>query len=322
MLESMFLIMVFIAVTLLIFAMVVPVFGEGKRTRKRLKQRLREIEHEVDYEKTVNLLREKYLKELPPIERWFEALPGVPHLTSILRESGSKTTSYRFVTTSLMLAVALFLISLFLLGVWWLSFIIAAMGVLLMFVKLLRDRGLYRSKFEEQLPDALDIMKRALQAGHPFTETLNLVANEMPDPIAKQFGITFNDLNYGSDLRPAMLGLLDRVPSVTVMGVVTAILVQKETGGNLAEILENISKVIRGRYRFHRKVRTLSAEGRMSAWVLILVPFMLFIVISLTSPTYLTTLTDSEMGRNLILWAFIFMIIGIFWIRKVIRIDV
>jgi len=129
-------------------------------------------------------------------------------------------------------------------------------------------------------------------------------------------------LNYGTDLRPAMLGLLDRVPSVTVMGVVTAILVQKETGGNLAEILENISRVIRGRYRFHRKVKTLSAEGRLSAWVLILVPFMLFLVISISSPSYLTVLTDSELGRTLIIWAFVFMVVGIFWIRKVIRIDV
>jgi len=283
---------------------------------------LREIEHEIDYERTVNLLREKYLKELSPTERWFESLPGVPHLSSVLREAGSKMTSLRFVSTSLMLAAALFLISWFLFGVWWLSLIIGVFGAFLIYAKLLRDRSLYLSKFEEQLPDALDIMKRALQAGHPFTETLHLVANEMPDPIAKQFGITFNDLNYGTDLRPAMLGLLDRVPSVTVMGVVTAILVQKETGGNLAEILDNISRVIRGRYRFHRKVKTLSAEGRLSAWVLILVPFMLFLVISLTTPTYLTTLTDSELGRTLIIWAFVFMVIGIFWIRKIIRIDV
>ena len=100
MLESIFLFMVFIAVTLLILAMVVPVFGEGKRTRKRLKKRLMEIEHELDYEKTVNLLREKYLKELSPTERWFESLPGVPHLTSVLHESGSKMTSYRFVSTA------------------------------------------------------------------------------------------------------------------------------------------------------------------------------------------------------------------------------
>jgi len=103
---------------------------------------------------------------------------------------------------------------------------------------------------------------------------------------------------------------------------VTAILVQKDTGGNLAEILENISGVVRGRYRFHRKVRTLSAEGRMSAWILILVPFVLFLMISISTPSYLTTLTESEIGRTMIFWACVMAVVGIFWIRKIIRINV
>jgi len=322
MLELIFLIMVFTAVTVLIYAMVVPVFGEGKQTRKRLKSRLKEIGSEIDYDGTVNLLREKYLKQLSPVERWFETLPGVDHLTTMLREAGYKVTSFRFVVNVIMIAVALFVVIWLFLENWLFAVFAAVAVIVLAFVKLISDRNQYLAKFDEQLPDALDIMKRAVQAGHPFIEAINLVATEMKDPIAKQFEITFNDLNYGSDLRPAMLGMLERVPSVAMMGVVTAILVQKETGGNLAEILENISRVIRGRYRFQRKVKTLSAEGRLSAWVLILVPFILFLIISITTPTYLQTLTEAEFGRTLIAWAFVMLIAGIFWIRRIIRINV
>jgi len=322
MLELIFLVMVFIAITLLVFLMVVPVFGERRQTRKRLKNRLKEIGHEVDYDSTVNLLRERYLKELSPVERSFESLPGVANLTGILREAGYKITSYRFVMIVVMVSVTLFLIALLFLENWMFALLLGAGAVFVIFAKLISDRHRYIAKFEEQLPDALDIMRRALQAGHPFVETINLVATEMRDPIAKQFEITFNDLNYGSDLRPAMLGMLERVPSITLMGVVTAILVQKDTGGNLAEILQNISGVVRGRYRFHRKVRTLSAEGRMSAWILILVPFALFLLISISTPSYLPTLTESELGRMMIFWAFVMMIVGIFWIRRIIRINV
>jgi len=322
MLELIFLVMVFIAITMLVFLMVVPVFGERRQTRKRLKNRLKEIGHEVDYDSTVNLLRERYLKELSPVERSFESFPGVANLTGILREAGYKITSYRFVMIVVMVSVTVFLIALLLLENWMFALLLGAGAAFVIFAKLISDRHRYIAKFEEQLPDALDIMRRALQAGHPFVETINLVATEMRDPIAKQFEITFNDLNYGSDLRPAMLGMLERVPSITLMGVVTAILVQKDTGGNLAEILQNISGVVRGRYRFHRKVRTLSAEGRMSAWILILVPFALFLLISISTPSYLPTLTESELGRMMIFWAFVMMIVGIFWIRRIIRINV
>ena len=119
-----------------------------------------------------------------------------------------------------------------------------------------------------------------------------------------------------------MVGLLARVPSVTVMALVTSILVQKETGGNLAEVLEQISKVIRGRFRFQRKVMTLTAEGRMSAWVLALVPLVLFAAIWITSPDYLPILVEDERGKNMIIYGFVSGVIGIAWIRKIIRIEV
>ena len=142
------------------------------------------------------------------------------------------------------------------------------------------------------------------------------------DPVAREFELTFADINYGNDLRRAMLGLLQRVPSLTVMALVTAVLVQKETGGNLAEILDQISNVIRGRFKFYRRVKTLSAEGRLSAWILTMVPFALFAVISMTTPEYLPVLLEDPTGQKLVIFGFVMMVAGIYWIRRIIRIEV
>jgi tight adherence protein B len=165
-------------------------------------------------------------------------------------------------------------------------------------------------------------MVRALKAGHPFSGTLQLVSEEMDDPIAREFGIAFADINYGLDVKQSFMNLLERVPNITLMTLVTAVVVQRETGGNLAETLNKISSVIRGRFRFNRKVKTLSAEGRMSAWILTMIPFVLFILIMLTTPSYLPVLLQEPAGLKIIGVAFFLQVVGILWIRRVIRIEV
>jgi tight adherence protein B len=197
-----------------------------------------------------------------------------------------------------------------------------AFGSALPIMKIYRDRTNRMQQFEEQLPDAIDMVKRALRAGHPFSGAIKLVADEMDDPVAAEFGTTFADINYGNDVRRAMMGLLHRVPSVTVMALVTSVLVQRETGGNLAEILDRIASVVRGRFKLQRRVKTLSAEGRMSAWILALVPFVLFAVVWVTTPEYLPVLLEEEAGKKMIIYAAVSGVIGMFWIRKIIRIEV
>ena len=194
-------------------------------------------------------------------------------------------------------------------------------GGVVPFIYIYRERRTRLEKFEEQLPEAIDVMKRALRAGHPFSACLKLVAEDMDPPIAKEFEITFADVNYGNDLRRALLGLLLRVPSANLMAIVTAVLIQKETGGNLADVFDRISQVIRGRFRFGRRVRTLSAEGRLSAWILALVPIVLSAVLWIVSPEYLPPLLASPVGQKLIVFACAMMVIGVFWMRRVIRID-
>ncbi len=317
-----FVAMVFTAVFLLSQGIVVPVFGEGSKVRKRLKQRLDEIEGAGDDETLSSLLREKYLRRLSPWERTLESMPGMDNLARVIEQAGHTMLAYRLVLMAIIAgAIAAVIGWNVTRSVVWTP-ALALMGAAIPFIKIFRDRKQRIEKFEEQLPDAIDSMKRALRAGHPFGAALKLVAEDLDDPVAREFELTFADINYGNDMRRAMLGLLQRIPSLTVMALVTAVLVQKETGGNLAEILEQISSVIRGRFKFYRKVKTLSAEGRLSAWILTMVPFVLFAVISFTTPEYLPVLLDDPLGRNLIIFGFVMMVIGIYWIRRIIRIDV
>ena len=317
-----FLAMVFAAVFFLSQGVVIPVFGEGKKVRKRLKERLQEIDAASDQESFSSLLRENYLSGLSPTERWLETLPGMEIIARKIEQAGRKVLAYRLVLLSLILCALLGIVG------WTLTRSLAwaplcsLVGLGLPYFKISRDRTQRIALFEEQLPDAIDSMKRALRAGHPFAASIKLVAEDMDDPVAREFDLTFADINYGNDMRRAMLGLLQRVPSLTVMALVTAVLVQKETGGNLAEILDQISQVIRGRFKFFRRVKTLSAEGRMSAWILALVPFILFAVITFTTPDYLPVLLEDPAGRQMIGGGFILGVIGIYWIRRIIRIEV
>ena len=313
--------LVFLAVFLLSQGLVLPVFGESRAARKRLKQRLADIESHEE-EGIVSLVRENKLKKLSSFERSLEGLPLFRDLGPWIDQAGHSFPAYRLGV----IALALMGIGGFL--TWTISrslditALVSLVGLAIPFLKVSRDRAARFSKLEEQLPDAIDVIQRALKAGHPFNATLKMVADDMDQPISREFELTFADINYGNDLRRAMLGLLSRVPSVTVMAFVTSVLVQKETGGNLAEILRQISEVVRSRFRFARRVKTLSAEGRMSAWVLAMVPIILFGAMMFTNPEYLPVMYSDPAGQKMILFAVVWSSIGIFFIRRIIRIEV
>ena len=197
--------------------------------------------------------------------------------------------------------------------------IVAAGSPLLLLFKQRNER---LAQFEEQLPDALSTMSRALKAGYPFSETLKLVAEELDDPVAKEFELTFNDVNYGGDLKGALGGLLSRIPSVTVMAFVSAVSTQKDTGGNLAELFDKLERVIRGRYKFSRTMRTLTAENRMAAWIMSLFPFVIGGILSVINPDLMPMLIYDPIGQKLVIAAFVLMIVGILWMQRIVRIDV
>ncbi|AOE84484.1 type II secretion system F family protein [Pseudomonas sp. TCU-HL1] len=317
-----FLGMVFIAVFLLSQGLVVPVFGEASKVRKRIRSRLDLLEHASNLPNMQTVLRQKYLKRLSPLEASLEQLMFMERLAQMIEQSGHEYRSYRVLLLGLLLAVASGIGVWFALKLWWAGLIVASLVFWLPIIKIASDRNKRFAAFEEGLPDALDAMCRALRAGHPFNETLRLVAEEHKGPVAHEFGQTFADINYGNDVRRAMLGLLERMPSMTVMMLVTSILIHRESGGNLTEVLERLASLIRARFRFQRKVKTLSAEGRMSAWVLVAVPFVLCAGIMLTTPSYIPLLLKEPMGQKMVMAAFVAMLLGIFWIRRIIRIQV
>jgi tight adherence protein B len=314
--------LVFGAVFLLAQGMITPVFAESGKIRKKLKKRLGDIERELGQESFSSLLREKYLRELSPMERAVERLPAMESLSGLIERAGHSILAYRLTLLAGLLAAGAALAAWSFTHQWVLVGLAFGIAGWLPFWKILHDGTKRIQTIEEQLPDGIDMIKRALRAGHPFSGAIKLAGEEVPQPLAGELKMTFADLNYGSDVRRAMLGLLQRVPSVPVMALVTSVLVQKETGGNLAEILQQISAVIRGRFRLERKVRTLSAEGRMSAWILALIPLFLFGAIWLTQPDYLPELTESETGQKVIIYGIVSALVGILWIRRILRIDV
>lgn len=317
-----FLGMVFIAVFLLSQGLVVPVFGEASKVRKRIRARLDVLEHASNLPNMQTVLRQKYLKRLSPLEASLEQWPFMERLAQMIEQAGHDYRAYRVLGFGLVLAVVAGGASWLVFKLWWLSLVLALVMFWLPVLKIAKDRNARFAAFEEGLADALDAMCRALRAGHPFNETLRLVSDEHKGPVADEFGLTFADINFGNDVRRAMLGLLERMPSMTVMMLVTSVLIQRESGGNLTEVLERLSRLIRGRFRFQRKVKTLSAEGRMSAWVLVAIPFLLCAVIMLTTPEYMPVMINEPVGQKMVIAAFVAMLVGIFWIRRIIRIQV
>ena len=314
--------LIFVAVFFLVQGLAIPVFGESAQVRKRLKKKLGDIESADNEEAYSSLLREKYLRKLSPLERSIERLPRMEALAAFIEQSGSRYLAYRVVLFAIVLAAAAAIVTWTILRVWHAPIMAAGIAAYLPFMKIASDRKNRMALFEEQLPDAIDTLTRALRAGHPFPAALKMIGDEFDDPVSTEFELTFGDINYGNDVRRAMLGLLSRIPTVTMMALVTAVLVQKESGGNLAEILERISAVIRGRFKLYRKIKTLSAEGRMSAWVLAMVPLGLFVILTVTSPDYLPVLVEDERGQKMIFGSMISASIGTYWIRKILEIEV
>ncbi len=299
----------------------VPTFGTKSKESRQIKKRLRQLT-DTGITPELSLVRQKYLRELSPLERSLESSPGIQGLEELLEQAGYVFPAYRLVL--IMIAFAFIGAGLIWFYLGNLSATIATFVICgyLPLSKIKSDRSKRMEKFEEQLPEALDMMTRALRAGYPFNEAMHYIAEEMEDPIAKEFGVTFEEINYGRDIRLAFAYLLQRVPSTNLIATTTAILIQRETGGNLAELLDKISDLLRKRFRFARKVKTITAEARMSAWVLALLPFVVFLAISLRSPDYIKPMFETEQGHSLLIMGLVFQVIGAFWVRKQIDFDI
>src|SRR5438067_4991409 len=177
-------------------------------------------------------------------------------------------------------------------------------------------------KFEELFPEAIDTLARAVRAGHAFTTALELIANEMAEPVSTEFRKLFEEQKFGLPLRDALLNFAERMPIVDVKFFVTAVMLQRETGGNLAEILDGLSYVIRERFKILRQVRVYTAQGRMTMILLMVLPIVVAVVLSVMSPEFIKPLLYDPLGHWLIAAGFTLQVLGYFFIRKIIRIQV
>jgi tight adherence protein B len=177
-------------------------------------------------------------------------------------------------------------------------------------------------RFLEHLPDALDLMSRALSAGHGFAEAMHMVSAEMPEPIATEFRKTYEEQNLGLSLKLALENLVDRIPLLDLRMCITAVLIQRETGGNLAEILEKVAYTIRERFRIMGDLKTLTTSSRMSAWLLCGLPIGVTLVITAMNPEYMAILWNDYRGHYLIMAALFLQITGMLIVRKILRIKI
>ncbi len=317
---TIFFVLLFFAVVFISQALILPAAG-NKAKHRELAKRLKETQSNLD-EESRSLLQEHYLKGLTPFDRRLVRFQVFSVLKKTLELSGF--------TWSLSQALgATFIAGLCLGGVFWTldqPWYVCVAAILFVWVaahmvlqKKISDR---LSKFEEQLPDALDIIRRMLQAGQPVSQAFYEVGNELPAPIGIEFKNTFNLLNYGYDMRLAIMQMADRTPTVSMLAFSSAVLLQKETGGNLSENLDKVSKVLRARFKLARKIKTISAESRMSAWILVLSPFVLFVALSVLRPDYVAPLYEDPRGMDLIGYGVISLFIGSLWMKKIINFEV
>lgn len=290
------------------------------RLRERLSQALLYSSHTEDIE--VVLARSELMSEIPALNRILLRVQTALQLKRMLDQADLHITPSRLVMFSIMagilalLAVSVISISIPLII---LSGIVAAC---LPFLHVWWKRKKRFGQFLELLPDALELMSRALSAGHAFSESLHMVAEEMPEPVAGEFRKTYEEQNLGLSLKLALENLMERIPLLDLRMCVTAVLIQKETGGNLSEILEKVAYTIRERFRIMGDLKTLTTSSRLSAWLLCGLPIFVAVAVTFMNPEYMAVLWKDQRGHYLIAAAISMQITGMLIVKKILNIKI
>jgi tight adherence protein B len=295
----------------------------GNLAQRRLAKRLREVGSvsTTAEGETASVVRQDEKGPLPMVQKLLGKTGAGLGLSKLIEQSGVRATpgGILVVCGGLgvlgMLAVLMFV-----------PYAAAAPAGLLLgalpILFLMQRRSARIRKFEEQFPEALDLLSRALRAGHAFQTALGMVADEAAEPVGPEFKKTFDQQNFGLPLKECLFEFADRVPLLDVRFFATAVTIQRETGGNLAEILDNLAHVVRERFKILRQVRVHTAHGRFTGYVLLGLPPLLGMILSYLSPDHMNTLFTDPMGKQMLLGAGVMQTVGYFWIRQVIKIEV
>lgn len=293
-------------------------FAEKKAIKKRLLYISAGGKHGRD---KLLKYRDKVLSNASPVQKLALKLPRVSTLDRMLLKSGLPFTAGTFILLSLSLGLITLLLGLKFIPYAIVTVALAIVMVCLPFGYLKLAENAYLTKFQDQLPEALDLLARALRSGHAMTSGLEMVSSEMEEPIASEFGAAVDEINLGLTFQEAFENLCERVPSTDLRFFAISVIIQRETGGNVAEILDNISRLIRERIQFKRQVRALTAEGRLSAMVLIGLPIALFAYIFFVNHSYISLLWKDVIGQYMLGGAIVLQILGAFVIKKIVTIE-
>lgn len=314
----------FIAVILLLEGIFLLFRARWSPEAKRVKSQLRALSVHAYGQEALEILRTRKYSDIPWLNRLLTSLRFrlLEKIDLVLQQSGSTYPVGVFILLSLIVALSGFF------AAWVITknSLIATIAIIpaapLPFLYILRKKRKRMEKFERQLPDALDLIARSMRAGQAFSGGLQMVAQEFDDPAGTEFDNVLNEINFGVSVDDALKNLLVRVDCPDLKFFAISVIIQRESGGNLAEIMENISRLIRERFKLLGRIRTLSAEGRLSAAILIAIPFFVAFAVSILRPEYIRILITDPIGRVLIVTSLIMMTIGIVIIRGMIKIKV
>jgi len=296
--------------------------SEAKRAllNERLAEAIRSSAHSADLE--VQLAREELLSEIPWVNRSLIKLEITGRIKRLIDQADLQITVMRLVLFSLTGAALGFLAARMITISLPIAFLFAFLAGAFPFLHVMSKRKKRLKKFLQLLPDALDLMSRGLSAGHAFTEALQMVSTEMPEPIASEFRKTYDEQNLGLSLKLALENLVQRVPLLDLRMCVTAIMIQRETGGNLSELLEKVAYTIRERFRIMEDLKTLTLSSRWSAWLLCALPIFLAVYMTIMNPTYMEVMWRDPRGHTLLFAAAVMQILGMLMVQKIMKIKI
>ena len=290
---------------------------------RTIERRLQALSAATDRTAQARLVKERMLSGVPWLQRILLTLPRAHRLDRFILQAGLDWTVSSLLLVCAVLGVSAFFL---LVSVAHQSMVLAlaggAFGVALPLLYLQYQRGRRLSRMERQLPEALDLVTRALRAGHSFASGVQMIGEEMADPIATEFRMVADEVNFGVSLQQALTNLSERVPLTDLRYFVVAVLIQRDSGGNLTEVLGNLSRLIRDRLKLLARVRVLSSEGRLSAWILGIMPFALAGLINIFNPEFMSPLWEDPMGLVVVKYMLGLMVVGALILRKIVKIRV
>ena len=290
--------------------------------RKIIQRRLKKLSSSEYANDSHDITRKRVLSRVPLLNTILLHTPGVRPLERLLQQANVQSPLGVFILLAAVLALTGYLAGSLLTINRVIPLIIAASLAGIPFLYVIRKKKKRMDKFQKQLPEGLELIARSLRAGHAFTSGMKLAADEFDDPLGPEFTETLDQINFGVSVSDALKNLAGRVDCPDLRYFVVAVILQRETGGNLAEIIESIGYIIRERFKLKGKIRILAAEGKLSAIILVAIPFFVIIALHFTSPKYINALFFEPAGRIMGAVALVMMVMGIFVMKKMINIKV